>query len=91
MRDFEVPGIDTANSVPRTYSWTLPDGSKDVLLTWNSDAWASPNVGYNLIGHNVDEATLVRIAGSTEPVSDISGNTASAQPASRASRSTRPC
>ena len=68
MREIEVPGIDAAKSVPRTYSWTLPDGSKDVLLTWNSDAWASPNVGYNLIGHNVDEATLVRIAGSTEPV-----------------------
>jgi hypothetical protein len=68
IRNIEVPGIDAAKSITRTYSWTLADGSKSILLTWNSDAWASPNVGYNLIGHNVDEATLVRIAGSTEPV-----------------------
>jgi hypothetical protein len=67
-RAVDVPGIDTARSSPRIYGWTLADGSKSVVLTWNSDVWASPNIGYVLIGRNVDETTLVRIAGSIEPV-----------------------
>jgi hypothetical protein len=67
-RDIDVPGIETAKSLPRIYGWTIADGTKSVVLTWNSDAWASPNTGYHLIGNNVDEETLIRIAGSTVPV-----------------------
>jgi len=64
----DVPGLDSRKSAPQLQGWKEADGSTTRLLIWYSDSYTSPNTQYQLTGHNVSEATIIRLAASMRPV-----------------------